>query len=376
MKKRTFCFFTFLWVLFFGGALGTGNSLDKSGTIIFKADKPAFGLLKLEVEETTLIQESEKDENFMFRRITDLTVDSRGSLYLLDFRRVLKFNKKSKFIARIGTAGQGPGEYNFPRNLFIHKQDNLYINDSTKLVCFDNKGRFIKNIPLGGMTMGRVFIDGAKNIYGVSRGITASGVAKILRKYNEKGEKVKDIAFFPDREVQIKGNKSGGVMGGSPHFYSSEFLFSPLLENRLCYCENLYYKIYVTDLSGAVQFIIDKGEKPHKISSAEMDEFKRLYGKEMVKRLIFPPHRPFIEKILSDEKGRIYVVRKKSILDDSKIGKVEIFGKKGRFLYEAEFPYLPVLFKSGCFYVIERDAKDETVIKKVKIKNYETLKYL
>lgn len=131
------------------------------------------------------------------------------------------------------------------------------------------------------------------------------------------------------------------------------------------------------NLKGKLRFIVKNKEKPHKITSEEMDTFLKRYGKNMMKVMIFPPHRPFVSRILTDGKGRIYVIRQKSVLEQTKTVTVDIYGKDGRFLYKTELPYMPVQFSEDYFYVIDRiaDDDDKVEVKKVRIKNYKKFKY-
>lgn len=49
--------------------------------------------------------------------------------------------------------------------------------------------------------------------------------------------------------------------------------------------------------------------------------------------------------------------------------------KFDRVLYEVELPYFPKIIKDGNIWVIDRDEEDRTVIKKLIIKNYSSMKY-
>jgi ATP-dependent exoDNAse (exonuclease V) beta subunit len=65
--------------------------LKNKGIKFIKKGKHVYGQINLDFSEKTLIQESEKDENYMFSRIVDIKVDKEENIYIIDFKRVLKY---------------------------------------------------------------------------------------------------------------------------------------------------------------------------------------------------------------------------------------------------------------------------------------------
>lgn len=89
----------------------------------------------------------------------------------------------------------------------------------------------------------------------------------------------------------------------------------------------------------------------------------------------FPPHRPFFNTILADDKGRIYVERVKSILDKSEGIQFDIFSRDGYYLYKTDLPFSPELIKDGFLYYIH--STEETggiVLQRFKIHNWAEIK--
>jgi hypothetical protein len=89
----------------------------------------------------------------------------------------------------------------------------------------------------------------------------------------------------------------------------------------------------------------------------------------------FPKYRPFFNRILCDEKGRIYVVRIQNVLHRKEYEVVDIFSKKGQLLYRVNMPYTPEIIRDGVIYVIDKSDEENIKIKKLIIKNYKTMKY-
>ena len=89
---------------------------------------------------------------------------------------------------------------------------------------------------------------------------------------------------------------------------------------------------------------------------------------------MFPPHRPFFSDILSDDEGRIYIVRTKSLLDKTPKTEIDIFSSNGNYLYGTSVPFKPRVFSKGSFYSIEQDENQLRMIKKWTIRNFRELK--
>jgi len=112
--------------------------------------KPWYGEFNFVLEEEKFIKESEDDERYMFKQIWDFVIDSRGFAYLLDERRIIKFNPRGEFMAIIGRIGKGPGEFMAPYKLSLDEKDNLYVKDQrASVVVFNHDGAFKEVICLG-----------------------------------------------------------------------------------------------------------------------------------------------------------------------------------------------------------------------------------
>lgn len=327
--------------------------------------------LKLDLAEEIILKESETDQNYLFGGITDLSVDSFENFYILDSRlkRIIKYDKKGKFIKKIGREGQGPGEFIFPLKIFVDEKDNLYVNDQGRaIIVYDKDGDFKSLLRLK-KPIGDFYVDKNGYIYTFTRDFSESGIVKLFVKMDKEGNIVKKIAEFLEADVKIKVSGGGGVMGGVKHPYSFDSFFCSIPGDFLCYGDNSKYKLFVYDLEGSLKSEISKEVKAQPITGAEKEKFSKSED------IVFPPYRPFFKGILSDEKGRIWVIRTKSILEKDKKEIADIFSKEGRYLYEVELPYFPKIIRDGNIWVIDRDEEDRTLIKKLIIKNYSSMKY-
>lgn len=69
-------------------------------------------------------------EDVFIGRIQDVTVDSKGRVFIADSRRMAihAFNPEGEYIAQLGRDGRGPGEFGYISSLNVH-EDRLYVYD-------------------------------------------------------------------------------------------------------------------------------------------------------------------------------------------------------------------------------------------------------
>lgn len=337
--------------------------------------KPLYGELKLNIREETLIKESEINEAYMFKYIKNIKVDSIGNIYLLDSDRILKYNPKGEYLGIIGRIGQGPGEYIDPWSLFIDNQDNLYILDQGRiLIHYAKNGTFKETIRLKSLLLDKFFIDDNGFIYGFIREFSDEGIKKTLAKFDRDGNIVIKIAEFLEKDLRIKSSGTGaGVMSGMRHPLSPDAYFCPILGKQLCFGINLKYELTIYELEGNIQTQFKKKEKAQSISN-DIKEYKNRFSKESFKQLYFPQKSPFFKALLSDEKGRIYIIRTKSPFDKDHIHKMDIFDKNGQYLYKTKIPYFPMVIQNGAIFA-KVNEEGVRVIKKLIIRNYNDIHY-
>ena len=69
-----------------------------------------------------------------------------------------------------------------------------------------------------------------------------------------------------------------------------------------------------------------------------------------------PSHRPFWSSFISDDPGRLYVIRFKPITEkDVKTSEVDVFSKDGNYLYRMTWPFVPQVIKGGFLYEVRQD---------------------
>ena len=118
---------------------------------------------------------------------------------------------------------------------------------------------------------------------------------------------------------------------------------------------------------GETVHIAKKDEPPQPVTKAEKDKVidRFLEGQRERKlnisrskyasALRFPEHKPFYERIIKDDKDRIYVEKFKFLFNRTDIADFDIFSKDGYYLYKAKIPVQNPLIRHGYIYNTEVD---------------------
>ena len=351
--------------------------------VVTNPAEPMYGELVLELEEDLSLG-SVDDENTMFYQIGDIATDSQGNLYVLDSgnQRIQKYDKNGNFLQTIGRKGQGPGEFMRPFDLLLDEQDNIYLLEIRKIHIYDPQGNSIKDINLQTFIMG--FAVGAEgNIIAHGFVQTEEGQKLGVVIIDQEGKIIKTIAEFPGMRTVVRGDSQFSLS----HEYTPFLGFSPVGQNRVVYGYSPEYALFLINQAGETVLVIKKDEPYHPITRKEKDkiiddalERTSRRGARWPRDVVeeganFSDHRPFFNGTASDDKGRIFVGIKKSVLDESEEYEFDIFSADGYYLYTTKLPFTPELVKDG--YLYRRTYSENTEEYKViryRIKNWVEIK--
>ncbi len=339
---------------------------------------PIISNFRLHYNEETFINGSNCPDEYLLG-VYDMAIDSMENLYFVTWSKVLKFNKKGKFQRMFcNIKGEGPGELQQePFRLYIDQKDNLYITDGNKIVQFNSEGKFIKNIKVFGV--GDFILSSKKYIFCVKstyRGDRKKNRYITLKQFNFKGKKVNEFLSYPNQTI-IKIRR---VIMGCKHYYTPYIYFCATDSGGLCFGYNEDYSIYIANSEGKVIKTIKVDLLKDEVKSNEINAIKdtllfKVNNKNYYKLIPIPKFKPYFNRILCDEKNRIYVVRIQSVLTRKKYEVVDIFSTKGQLLYRVNMPYVPRIIRNGVIYTVDKSDKEDIKIKKLIIKNYKAMKY-
>ena len=82
-------------------------------------------------------------EPYVLSRPTDVAWDAAGNIFVSDGygnSRVVKYDKNGRFIATVGTRGNGQGQLNLPHTIAADAKGNIYVGDrsNSRIQVFDN----------------------------------------------------------------------------------------------------------------------------------------------------------------------------------------------------------------------------------------------
>lgn len=110
------------------------NSLDE---IESKSGKITLDLVRKWVS-------NEDDDSYYFKTPTDIAVDSKNNIYIVDcaLHYVNVFSSDGRYIRKIGQRGQGPGDLLTPEHIGIDEHDAVWIYETgnRRIQCFSGTG--------------------------------------------------------------------------------------------------------------------------------------------------------------------------------------------------------------------------------------------
>lgn len=335
---------------------------------------PSHGQLNLEFDEERAIINSDSSANAMLSYIRDFRLDSRGGFYLLDGKHpgIMLFDSQGAFLRQVGETGKGPGNFLRPSRLYIDPRDVIYVYDEgnynvTGLAPDWKVTLFVRIVR---SLSSNIFVTPEGDIYAFVRDLEQTGPVRRLAVFDKKGVRVKTIAEFKDSGYLIKRDKVGGaVMGGIIHAYSPDAYLYPLDNVSFIYGYNLEntFHIYNTILGKGKDILL--ADKKNPITGKEQEYFE----KECGKWAMLPTHRPFFKSLLSDEKGRIYIILTRHVLSEEKSTKMDVFTRDGNYIYRLTSPVIPSLIRNGYVYSLAKNDSGDAIIKRFRIKNYSSL---
>jgi len=335
-----------------------------------------YGEFSFDLKEDLRLGGDPMKEASYFPKSAVLTVNNAGDLLVTDWgnRRVQMFDKTGAFIRTIGRQGQGPGEYMFPTGVLIDADRNIWVDGGRQFVVFSKDGLFVKNVTIAKSLMRKMLGPGGCFIGTTQPSFAQGGPLLELIKVEPDGKTSRTITEFRNELSQAKAAIAF-------HRYSTWISFVPISIDSFAYGFSGEYRIFFSDAEAKTSLILTKSEKPQAISGAEKDETRTngLYywsgGGRKDEGVFFPDHRPFFSQFMSDDAGRLYVLRFSSILEkDASVG-VDVFSREGIYLYRMTWTSPPAAIGAGFLYEVRQDPEtDETLVIRHKIMNWEAMK--
>jgi hypothetical protein len=361
MKTHTVALIVLIFI--FINALGANSETTKKRT------------LRLEFKDELVLEAGSVpgiDRSAIFKQVA---VTSDNHLVIATWKDAFLLKKDDGSMIRVGKKGHGEDYYDSVSCFSIDSSNNIYLKDGYTVHVFDKSGKFKKNIPIlpkVSHVLPCFYISPPGDIFAFFRYFKTTPVKLVLEHRDICGKRLADIHYFNDKSGHVHENM---VITTLYHEYMEDYYMVPVLNEEICFASNLEYRLHFYNPESKKHRIIMISEKPGKISNDELNAFKDLH-KSRYESLIFPPHRPFFQGMLSDEKGRIYLIRTKSILDADKKGRtLDVFDRQGNFLFRCHIPCMPLFIHRGRIYYIPKIKGKPSQLRLLRILNYEKIPY-
>ncbi|MBN1223362.1 MAG: NHL repeat-containing protein [Candidatus Aminicenantes bacterium] len=175
------------------------------------------------------------DENVLFYMPSDIGFDKEGNIYVLDSgnHRIQKFGPDGRYVATIGNAGEGPGEFQYPFSFDVDAEGYIYVSDSgnQRIQVLTPDGKDHKTIKMTKHDVGDVGLLGKDRIImgggglftfgmpGMEKEKTLPKIFKVLDFEGEVKDEFGDQHDFDDFMVNRMGNMFQFAVDGESNIY-------------------------------------------------------------------------------------------------------------------------------------------------------------
>ncbi len=366
MKKPSLIFIIFLCI--FLSATFSQEKTDWKGKIEYENGikviknpiKPMYSKYVFHIEEDLSIGKVTGKEEYMFSRISGISVDIEERIYVLDYSEanIKVFSKNGDYLKAIGRKGQGPGEMTSPFAICITNKNEIVVQDlnNHQISFFSLEGRYLKAISTAELIMVGSVIDTRDNIIGITSTTGPDKQVVELKKFNSELDYLYSFCSF-------------SLPRRSPAYnpFNPEICWALTVNDVVVcgYSENYKLKVFSSD--GKLIRIIRKDYDPVRITPDEIDRIKKTLPGPM--KLDIPKNHAAYRDFTIDEEGRCYV-RSWEKDPGTKEYYLDIFDSKG--IYIAKVPIDVNLnrnsvWKKNKLYTIEENEEGYPVVKRYKV---------
>lgn len=334
-----------------------GSIEKEGGVIIVKNPKaPIFNQEMIRLEEEFSIGEREGRPEYTFSDITNVAVDEKERLFVLDYKesQVKVFDQKGTYLLTIGKKGQGPGELDRPRMISLNQNEMMVLQlGQRRLSFFSLEGTFLRSLSTKEFWTLSARLDSQGNIVITEGLMDPQNLSYRVKKMDPQMNLIKEIASSP------APNASKGYNPFMPiHYWVLD------KNDNIVYGYPEEYKIQVFNPGGEIIKKITREYDAVEVTENEKKEQMKDSPPEI--KLDFSKYHSAFQRFLVDDEGRICVMTwEKSGSGDEFL--YDIFDAEGKYLAKVPLPTRPVVLKNNRLYCIEEDAEGYQVVKRYKI---------
>lgn len=338
---------------------------------------------QFEFIEDLSIGVEEGEENYMFVNPIDLSVDTHGNIYVLDFAGtpIKKYDEKGKYIRDIARKGQGPGEFQSPRFLEISQQQNIYALDSAtrKISVINQEGDYIEMIDTLSPCDRFAITKDEKLIIGF-RHTTRNEKDEMIYQYQIGKFNVESkefTGFFRKEQFKTLRVSNEAVTVEFPN----QVRWAKSSEDNIYVATGDKYQISAFSKDGTELFRFTLDVKPEKIEDkikdvvfGILDRLGKRFNTDPTKKKKLLQHYAFLSYVCFDENDRLWIEKYQPSVRNKPTKETiyDIFTSEGKYLFSTIIGYDIVhrpVFKNGFMYALIRNAMGYTRAVRFKIVN-------
>ena len=308
----------------------------------------------------------EGDDEILFGVISQVTTDGQGNVYLLDsqLNQVMIFSPNGEHIRAIGRAGEGPGEFQRPSDLFLTADGNVAVLQRMpgRVVLLTPEGEPLGNMPLPGAPDGGMQMYSAGRLAGDNAVLSVSRFARrddgfdtitSLVSVDRTGNLVS--TFFEKRD---QGNFANMVFD-EKKLGPGMLVWNAGRDGRV-YTSDQFdgYRYQVWSAAGTLERVVEREYTPRKRSSEEMKRYAPIVRIQQGDRAQSPEVKASetdrdIVQIFPRENGDVWVLSSKGAFSapSGAMASFDVFDKSGKFTGQVTFNGTGSYAEDG-FYVV------------------------
>lgn len=343
------------------------------------------------VEQVLVVGAAEGEPEYQFGQISGIDIDSEGRMYVMDqqAREVRVFSPDGQFIANIGKAGSGPGEFSQAAGpIFVGPGDTIAVPDAgqQRISRFSAAGEPIGSYPLP-MT------EGIPIRWMEAPNQDLIQQAMIMQFPGQEDVEPKNLLLrrspsgeVSDTVMELPIGRSFNFAGGRPNItlFESEPMWAIGPDGRIFYGTNSDYRLEVFSTDGELQRVIQKAFQRRTVTEGDKEAFRRIL-QELWERQGVPPQAmtamsqslqfaefyPAYANVLGGPDGSLWVQRIQTPESVSEQGgsfniqdiggaEWEVFDDQGRLLGVVRMPprFTPLAFHGDDIYGLLLDEYD------------------
>lgn len=341
--------------------------LDNGISVVENPAKPVYGHVNLNLEEELSIGNDETQPDAIFKQISGLAVDREGNIYISDPRAVAikVFDDSGHYVRMIGRPGEGPGEYQSPRIIYLSPDgQTLHVMDfNFRLLFYRTEGTYLGQATLRSPI--RDFIIDAENkLWGIVSVLDEEGERRALEKIEIDGKVLLQIIKVPYQvSRKIEADATIRITTG----YEEDLFMVALMGKNLAYGYSGEYKLTIIETDGQPRLIIKNQGARRLIPPEEASK---------IAEYLKSKYQPHFFGIFTDDLDRMWVLRDNPLSVKGRAARYDIYSQDGYFIYTTSLPYARLLvLKNGKLYA--RHVEEETgihMVKRYRIENWNLLK--